>query len=99
MTARKTAAARKPAKRASVAAREAEAGDGFVTIEHVGVTLRIPVGGKMPYLAALAFKRGENDRGNELLLGEKQWAALMEKNPTVDEMNEIAAKVQEALGN
>lgn len=82
-----------------MAAREAEADDGFVTIEQCGVTLKIPVGGKVPYLAKRAFLDGDEDLGTELLLGEEQWAALMAKNPTIDEMNELGPKLEEASGN
>lgn len=89
----------KPKKKASVEAREAEADDGYVTVEQCGVTLRIPVGGKVPYKARRAFLRGDNDLGNELLFGTEQWEALMDKNPTVDDMNEIGTKLEEALGN
>lgn len=89
-----------PAQKAtSVAAREAEASDGFVTIEQCGVTLRIPVGGKVPYKSRIAFLQGDNDLGTELLLGAEQWQALMDRNPTCDEMNEIGAKIQATAGN
>lgn len=90
----------KPRKRASAAvAREAEVDEGVVIIEQCGVTLRIPTGGKVPYRAVRAFLRGDEDLGTELLLGEEQWAALMAKNPTVDDMNEIGTKLEEASGN
>jgi hypothetical protein len=86
-------------KKGSAAAQEAEAGDGYVTIEQCGVTLRIPLGGKMPYKSLRAFQSGDEELGTELLLGEKQWAALMAKNPTIDDMNEIGTKIQESVGN
>lgn len=92
--------ARKPStKKASAAAREAEAEDGFVVVEHLGLSLRIPVGGKVPYRARRAFLNGDDDLGNELLFGVEQWEALMDKNPTIDDMNEIGRKLGESAGN
>lgn len=90
---------RKPKKKAAAAAREAEADDGFAVVEQCGVTLRIPVGGKMPVKAYIAFRDGDEIGGSELLLGPKQWQQLMDADPTLDDMNEIGAKLQALLGN
>jgi hypothetical protein len=87
----------KPKKKA--AAREAEADDGFVTVEQCGVSLRIPVGGKMPLKAYLAFRDGDETGGIELLLGPEQWEELLAKDPTLDDMNQIGLKIQEFWGN
>lgn len=108
MTARKTVARKaipvnapkpqdhKPKK--SAAARQAEA-DGFVTIQQCGVELQIPVAGKVPLKAYLAFKDGDELGGTELLLGEKQWAAFLGKDPTVDDFAEIGQKLTDLMGN
>lgn len=82
-----------------MAAQEAEAQNDVITVEQCGVTLRIPIGGKMPYKALRAFQSGDEELGTELLLGEEQWAELMAKNPTIDDMNEIGTKIQESVGN
>lgn len=87
---------RKPKK--SAEARQAEA-DGFVTIEQCGVTLKVPVAGKVPLAAYIAFKKGDELGGTELLLGEKQWDAFMAKNPTVDDFAEIGEKLTDLMGN
>lgn len=95
---RKAAATPRP-QSASATAREAEAEDGFLTIEQCGVTLRVPVGGKMPIKAFMRFRAGDELGGTEILLGPKQWQALMDNDPTVDDMNEIGTKLQELQGN
>lgn len=82
----------------SAEARQAEA-DGFVAIEQCGVTLKIPIAGKVPLKAYMAFKNNDELRGTELLLGEKQWAAFLEKNPTVDDFAEIGEKLTDLMGN
>jgi hypothetical protein len=52
----------KPKKKAATpaAARKAEAGDGYVTVEQCGMELRIPVGDNVPFAATLRFM-GLND--------------------------------------
>ncbi|QFG10033.1 tail assembly chaperone [Mycobacterium phage IdentityCrisis] len=82
----------------SAEARQAEA-DGFVTIEQCGVTLQIPVGGKVPLKAYMAFKNGDEIAGTELLLGPEQWASFLEKDPTVDDFAAIGEKLEELVGN
>lgn len=82
----------------SAAARQAEA-DGYVTIEQCGVTLRVPVAGKVPLKAYRAFKEGDELLGTELLLGAEQWEAFMATEPTVDDFNEIGQKLTDAMGN
>ncbi len=86
----------KPKK--SAEARQAEA-DGFVTVTQCGVALKIPIAGKVPLKAYMAFKDGNELRGTELLLGEKQWAAFMAKDPTVDDFAEIGEKLTDLMGN
>lgn len=86
------------AKRKSAAGRQAEA-DGFALIKQCGVELRIPVGKKVPLKAYFAFKRGDEELGTELLLGEEQWAKFMDANPTVEDFAEIGEKLTEVLGN
>jgi hypothetical protein len=86
-------------KKASVAAREAEADDGYATVEQCGVTLRIPMAGKVPLKAYMAFSEGENLKGTELLLGPEQWSAFLEKNPTLDDFEAIGDQLQALQGN
>lgn len=91
---------RKPRKSASVSAREAEAtGDGFVTVEHCGITLKVAVGGNTPIAATDAFRAGDNYEGTKQMVGEKQWKALSDAGMTVDGLDELGRKIQEALGN
>lgn len=85
-------------KKKSAVARQAEV-DGFIEIEQCGLTLRIPVGKKVPLTAYMAFKDDDDMRGAELLIGAEQWAAFLEKNPTVGDFAEIGEKLEEALGN
>lgn len=92
----------KPKKKApstSTAARQAEAGDGYVTVKQCGVELKIPVGGKLPLKAFIAFSEGDNLKGTELLLGPDQWAAFLEKDPTLDDFEAIGNQLQESAGN
>lgn len=89
----------KPKKKASVAAREAEAGDGYVTIEQCGVKLKFPVAGNIPLKAFIAFGEGDNLEGTKLLLGPEQWNKFLEKDPTLDDFEEIGKKLQESSGN
>ncbi|MEI8229424.1 MAG: adenylosuccinate synthase [Planctomycetota bacterium] len=79
-------------------ARKAEA-DGFADITQNGVALRIPLGEKVPLVAYMAFKDGDEMLGTQLLLGEEQWAAFMATNPTVGDFAEIGQKLTDALGN
>jgi hypothetical protein len=85
-------------KKKSADARKAEA-DGFIDIEQCGVPLRIPLGEKVPLAAYMAFKDGDEMRGTELLLGQEQWQAFMDANPTVGDFAEIGEKLTEVLGN
>lgn len=101
MTAKR--AAPKPRKRAaakvSVAAREAEADDGFVALEQCGVKLRIPVGKKVPISAIDAFRDGDNYEGTKQMLGAKQWQALSDAGMNGDDLDELGGKLSEATGN
>lgn len=85
-------------KKKSADARKAEA-DGFIDIEQCGITLRIPLGEKVPLTAYMAFKNDDEMRGTELLLGAEQWAAFLATNPTVGDFAEIGKKLTDALGN
>lgn len=103
-----------PSKRApkkSTEARKAEAGDGFATIEHCGLTLRIPVGDNVPLdlIEEASAPESEDDteadrrrRGIALmraLLGPKQWAAFKAAEPTWTDYLELGAKVGDLAGN
>ena len=85
-------------KKKSPDVRKAEA-DGFIDIEQCGITLRIPLGEKVPLTAYTAFKADDEMRGTELLLGAEQWAAFIATNPTVGDFAEIGQKLTYALGN
>lgn len=100
---------RTPAKKAATEARKAEAGDGFVTIEQCGVTLRIPVGEDMPL--AVFEELGKPDPQNELdkrlqdiavtraLLGPEQWQAFTAAQPLARDYNQLSDKINGILGN
>ena len=85
-------------KKKSVDARQAEA-NGFIDIEQCGVKLRIPLGEKVPLVAYMAFKDGDEMGGTKLLLGDEQWAAFIDANPTVGDFAEIGQKLSDVLGN
>lgn len=89
----------KPRKKLSVAAREAEAEDGFVIVEQCGVTLRVPGGGKIPVAAMDEFRRGDNYEGTKQLIGDDQWELLKDAGMTMDDLEELGAKLKEAWGN
>lgn len=80
-------------------ARQAEAEDGFVIVEQCGMALNIPIGGKVPLEAFIAFKAGDEIGGTELLLGEEQWAEFLKRKPTLDDFNDIGRALNEAAGN
>lgn len=82
----------------SAAARQAEI-DGYVDIESMGLTLRIPYGNKVPLAAYMKMKDGDELGGTEMLLGPDQWAAFLEKNPTVGDFADIGEKLMELSGN
>lgn len=91
----------KPSKKASasVVAQRAEAEDDVVFVEHCGVTLRIPIGGKTPIAAVDYYLVGDEYRGNRALLGEEQWKALSDAGATMDDLDDIGPKIKEAAGN
>lgn len=98
-------------KKKSAAARAAEAGDGYITIEQCGVELRIPIKGKVPTKAMLRFRNLNDDlteiddpfkanmMGTRELLDTEQWEKLLAANPCAEDFQEIGKKIQEASGN
>lgn len=89
-----------PKKKLSVAAREAEASDdGYVTLEQCGVTVRVPVRGKVPIAAVDAFRDGDNYEGTKQMLGAEQWKRLSDAGLTMDDLDELGKKLNEATGN
>lgn len=90
---------RAPQKISPAAAREAEAEDGYVTVEHCGVDLRVPVRGKIPVAATDAFRSGDNYAGTKHMLGEEQWQKLSDAGMTMDGLDELGGKIRAALGN
>ncbi|MCK0174805.1 hypothetical protein [Mycolicibacterium sp. F2034L] len=96
MTARKA-----PAKKAATAAREAEANDeGFVTIDHLGVTLRIPLA--LPSAALDAWMDGgkwANRKALRAMVGPEQWQRLLDAGMNANDEAELDEKIAEHLGN
>jgi hypothetical protein len=92
---------RKAKKKASavVAAQQAEADDGFVTIELRGITLRVPVGGKVSLEAIDLFRDGDNYAGTRAMLGEEQWKRLKATGATAADLDELGLKLKDATGN
>lgn len=88
-----------PAQKAATKARRAEAADGYVTVEVLGLTLRIPIGDEVPLEAYIAFERGDEIGGTELILGEEQWKAFLAKKPKIGDFNEVGRQLQEMTGN
>lgn len=100
-------------KKKSSAARRAEA-EGYALIElRDGVSVRIPVGGKIP-LAAIeildnyeldgptsspAEQRRREFAITEALLGPDGWAAFKSINPTLDDLVSLSEKIAELKGN
>lgn len=105
---------RKPKKpRKSVYARRAEA-DGYALVElKRGVTIRVPMGGKLP-LAVIELldkheiegppKTPSEERRREFattreLLGPDEWETFQSIRPTLDDYTELAEKIAELKGN
>ena len=82
-----------------MAAREAEAGDGFVVVEHLGIKLRIPVHGEIPVSVIDQFRDGDTYGGTRELIGAEQWKALSDAGMTRNSLNELGDKLREAWGN
>lgn len=97
MTAAKKATARRPSARARQA--EAVSEDGYVTVDHWGITLRIPVGGNITIAATDAFRAGDNYEGTKQIVGAEQWQLLSDAGMTRNGLDELAVKLREALGN
>lgn len=83
----------KPKKKASVAAREAEADDGYLNVEQCGVKLRIPIAGKIPLAAIDLFRVGDNYGGTKAMVGEEQWKLLVAAGATSDDLDELGKKL------
>lgn len=88
-----------PRKRPSVAAREAEADDGYLHLEQCGIKLRIPAGVNVPITAIDAFRDGDNYEGTKQLIGKEQWKRLSDAGMTAGDLNELEQKITEASGN
>lgn len=101
MTVSQMPAKRPPRKKASpsAVARQAEAEDGYVTVEHRGMTLRLPIGGKVPLAAIDAFRDGDNYGGTKEMLGAEQWKLLRDAGMTMDDLDELGEKLEAASGN
>jgi hypothetical protein len=88
-----------PAQKAAAKARQAEATTGFVTVEVLGMTLRVPIGDNVPLAALIAFEKEDELGGTELMIGPEQWKAFLEKNPTIGDFNEVGRQLEELTGN
>jgi hypothetical protein len=82
-----------------VAAREAEAEDGYLNVEQCGVKLRIPIGGKIPLAAIDLFRVGDNYGGTKAMLGASQWKRLVAAGATSDDLDELGKKLNGVSGN
>lgn len=86
----------------SASAREAEAEDGFVTLEQCGVTLRIGVGENLPGAVIDAYMDGgsfANWKALKAMLGDEQWRRLIEAGATQGQLQELDKKIGELAGN
>lgn len=102
---------RAPAKKATAAARQAEASDGFMTVEQCGVKLRIPIGDNVPLEAIEVIGQevaGPQSKADELrediavtraLVGPEQWEAFKAARPTLRDYRELSAKITGLTGN
>lgn len=86
-------------KRAATAARKGEADDGYLTVKQCGISLKIPIGGKVPLAAYIEFEKGNELAGTEILLGPKQWELFLSKDPTLDDFAAIGAQMEALTGN
>jgi hypothetical protein len=89
----------KKKKNLAVTPQEAEAVDGYVTVEQCGVTLQIPGYGKITLAAMDAFRAGDNYEGTKQMVGEEQWKLLTEAGATMDDLNDLGKKIKEVTGN
>lgn len=95
----------------SAQARKAEASDGFVTIEHHGLQLQIPLGDNVsldlieevdapaPESPTEADDRRRDIALTRALLGPEQWAAFKATRPTWRDYRELGTKIGEFAGN
>ncbi|NDK91034.1 hypothetical protein GYA93_15790 [Gordonia desulfuricans] len=85
-------------------ARRREAGgieflDIEVAVKGVPITLAVPAHqGDWPVRAARHFTRGEHIDAIEAVLGEEQWDAFMELNPTINDLNDFGNRLAAELG-
>jgi phosphosulfolactate phosphohydrolase-like enzyme len=91
-------------KKKSAAAQRAEADDGFVTVEHCGVNLRIGVGDKMPAAVVDTYIDGDmspdtNWKALRAWVGEEQWDQLKAAGMTRGDVMELDRKLGEISGN
>jgi hypothetical protein len=98
------AAEPKPKKKnlAAVPPAEAEAKaetDGYFTIEHCGITLRVPSYGEITIPAMDLFRKGDNYGGTQEMLGEEQWKLLHDARLTMNQLDDLGGKMKEVTGN
>lgn len=94
----------KPRKKATPAAEvarqaEAEAEDGFITIEQCGIELRLPLKGHIQLSIIELFRAGDNYGGTKAMIGPEQWQRLIEAGATDGDLDDIANKLNGASGN
>lgn len=91
-------------KKGSAAAQEAEAGDGYVTVEQCGIELRIGVGGKMPAGVVDIIVDAAGDpyskwKAVREWVGAEQWGKLKSAGMTQDDVEELDRKLGDVSGN
>jgi hypothetical protein len=99
---RKAAAKKAPARSAAAQAQQAEAGDGFATVEKCGLTLRIPVGANIPAeVIDIMMEGGQfaNRKALRAIVGERQWKQLIDKGMTEGDVKELDETIGALLGN
>ncbi|MBL3743451.1 Uncharacterised protein [Mycobacteroides abscessus subsp. abscessus] len=100
----------KPDPKKSAQARQAEAVDGFVTVEQCGVTFRIGLGENMPFevveeMTARPEPQSKDEQRRydlavtKALLGPEQWEAFRAARPLVRDYNELNDKITDLMGN
>lgn len=99
----------KPKKKAAVAAQQSEAEDGYVTIEHCGLTFRIGVGDDVPLELMELVDTPEPQTESETrkldialtkaMLGPEQWKAFQAIRPSWRDYLALGKKINEASGN
>jgi hypothetical protein len=68
------------------------------TFTFKGLELAVSAGGKMPTAAIKAWERGHIVTFLEIMLGPDQWARVEPKVPTIDDIQDLASAMNDAMG-